>query len=169
MRPLLAMAAVISLGQTMAARTCAVVNHLAGTPNSGLTLGPYGVPAGSYLVLPPFGPDSVRNARGWIFTSVVTPATYRAVEAGVPLFGLNVVSVRADMLGATDLPERAALDKYSFVRDGFMQRRAYLLNDGKALPSSEESAERSGDLSAETQFAGRPTFQSLAMKRQRRR
>jgi len=116
----------------------------------GLTLGHYGVPSGPYLVLPLFGPSSVRDASGWIFTSALSPTTYLPVEAGVPLFGLNVVSARADMLGATDLLEQAALDKYSFVRDGYIQRRAYLLNDGKALPSYEEPADSGDDLTAQT-------------------
>lgn len=115
----------------------------------GLTLGHYGVPAGPYLVLPLFGPSSVRDASGWIFTSALSPTAYLPVEAGAPLFGLNVVSARADMLGATDLLEQAALDKYSFVRDGYMQRRVYLLNDGKALPSYEEPVDSVGNLAAQ--------------------
>ncbi|VVD27564.1 Phospholipid-binding lipoprotein MlaA [Paraburkholderia dioscoreae] len=120
----------------------------------GLTLGHYGVPAGPYLVLPLFGPSSARDASGWVVASALTPTAYLPVEAGAPLFGLNVVSARADMLGATDLLEQAALDKYSFVRDGYMQRRAYLLNDGNALPSYEEPAESTGDLAAQAQPDG---------------
>jgi phospholipid-binding lipoprotein MlaA len=115
----------------------------------GLTLGYYGVPVGPYLVLPLFGPSSVRDASGWIVASALTPTTYLPVDAGAPLFGLNVVSARADMLGATGLLDQAALDKYSFVRDGYMQRRAYLLNEGKALPSYEEPADNVGDLAAQ--------------------
>lgn len=115
----------------------------------GLTLGHYGVPAGPYLVLPLFGPSSVRDASGWIVASTLTPTTYLAVEAGAPLFGLNVVSTRTEMQSATDLLDQAALDKYSFVRDGYIQRRAYLLNDGKALPSYEEPADSVDDLAAQ--------------------
>lgn len=114
----------------------------------GLTLGHYGVPAGPYLVLPLFGPSSVRDASGWIVASALTPTTYLSIEAGAPFFGLNVVSARADMRGATDLLDRAALDKYTFVRDGYMQRRAYLLNDGKVLPSYEEPADSVADMAA---------------------
>jgi hypothetical protein len=40
------------------------------------------------------------------------------------------------------------------VRDGYMQRRAYLLNDGNALPSYEEPAESTGDLAAQAQPDG---------------
>jgi phospholipid-binding lipoprotein MlaA len=52
------------------------------------------------------------------------------------------------------LLEQAALDKYSFVRDGYMQRRAYLLNEGKALPSYEEPAESASDLAVQAQPGG---------------
>jgi phospholipid-binding lipoprotein MlaA len=58
------------------------------------------------------------------------------------------------MLGATDLLEQAALDKYSFVRDGYIRRRAYLLNDGKALPSYEEPADSVGDSAAQAHRNG---------------
>jgi phospholipid-binding lipoprotein MlaA len=47
---------------------------------------------------------------------------------------LNFVSARFDMLGATDLLEQAALDKYLFVREAYTQRRAYLLNSGREKP-----------------------------------
>jgi len=101
----------------------------------GLTLGHYGVPAGPYLVLPVFGPSSVRDASGWVFSSAVSPTTWLGAGASVPLYGVNVVSSRADMLGATDLLDAAALDRYSFVRDAYTQRRAYLLDGGNTLPA----------------------------------
>lgn len=100
----------------------------------GLTLGHYGLPPGPYLVLPLFGPSSARDATGWAFSMAVSPTTYMTAEASVPLFGVNVVSSRANMLGATSLIEQAALDRYTFIRDGYLQRRAYLLHDGSSLP-----------------------------------
>lgn len=105
----------------------------------GLTLARYGVPAGPYLVLPLFGPSSVRDSTGWAFSSLVSPTTWLPLEAGAPLFGLNVVSARADMLGATTLLEQAALDKYSFVRDAYTQRRVYLLNSGGEVPAYDDA------------------------------
>ncbi|WP_415774090.1 VacJ family lipoprotein [Paraburkholderia sp. J8-2] len=100
----------------------------------GLTLGHYGVPSGPYLVLPLFGPSSVRDAGGLLVSSAMSPMTYFPLAASTPLFGVNVMSMRSRMLGATDLLELAALDKYSFVRDGYLQSRANALDDGKALP-----------------------------------
>src|SRR5260370_33186743 len=50
------------------------------------------------------------------------------------LYGVRVVSVRASLLGAGDLLSGAALDKYSFVRDAYQQRRQYLISDGNPPP-----------------------------------
>ncbi|MFP6557741.1 VacJ family lipoprotein [Paraburkholderia sp. B3] len=103
----------------------------------GLTLGHYGVPAGPYLVLPFLGPSTVRDAVGSAGNYFINPLTYvnpAAVSWG--LYGLNIVSTRANLLGASDLLEGAAIDKYSFVRNGYLQRRAYQLSDGKGNASS---------------------------------
>ncbi|MGF6727697.1 phospholipid-binding lipoprotein MlaA [Paraburkholderia sp. GAS41] len=101
----------------------------------GLTLGHYGVPSGPYLVLPVFGPSSVRDSSSWLFAYFTTPTTYLSSDISIPLFGLNIVSTRADLLGATDLLSEAALDKYSFVRDAYSQRRQHLLESRATLPA----------------------------------
>lgn len=99
----------------------------------GLTLGHYGVPPGPYLVLPLFGPSTVRDGVGLVPNYFINPLTYvdpAALSWG--LYGLNVVSTRANLLGASDLLEGAAIDKYSFIRNAYLQRRRYLLSDGRA-------------------------------------
>ncbi|TDV05655.1 MlaA family lipoprotein [Paraburkholderia caballeronis] len=108
----------------------------------GLTLGHYGMPAGPYLVLPLFGPSTVRDAIGTGANYFVNPLTY-VDPAGVSwgLYGLNIVSTRANLLGATDLIEGAALDRYSFVRNTYLQRRRYLLTGGASgLPDYGDGA-----------------------------
>ncbi|REE21123.1 MULTISPECIES: VacJ family lipoprotein [unclassified Paraburkholderia] len=98
----------------------------------GLTLGHYGVPAGPYLVLPLFGPSTVRDAVGSIGNYYVNPLSYIHPDGlSWALYGLNVVNTRANLLNASDVLEGAALDKYSFVRNAYLQRRQYLLSDGK--------------------------------------
>jgi phospholipid-binding lipoprotein MlaA len=98
----------------------------------GLTLGHYGVPAGPYLVLPLFGPSTVRDAVGSIGNYYVNPLSYIHPDGlSWALYGLNVVNTRANLLSASDVLEGAALDKYSFVRNAYLQRRQYLLSDGK--------------------------------------
>ncbi|NLP65306.1 VacJ family lipoprotein [Paraburkholderia sacchari] len=97
----------------------------------GLTLGHYGVPAGPYLVLPLLGPSTVRDGVGMVGNYFINPLTYvnpPALSWG--LYGLDVVSARANLLGASDLLEGAAIDKYSFLRNAYLQRRQYLLSDG---------------------------------------
>lgn len=110
----------------------------------GLTLGHYGVPAGPYLVLPLFGPSTVRDAVGSIGNYYVNPLSYIHPDGlSWALYGLNVVNTRANLLNAGDVLEGAALDKYSFVRNAYLQRRQYLLSDGKqsqALPNYGDDA-----------------------------
>ncbi|ALE56059.1 VacJ family lipoprotein [Paraburkholderia sp. SIMBA_055] len=110
----------------------------------GLTLGHYGVPAGPYLVLPLFGPSTARDAVGSIGNYYINPLSY-VDPAGLSwaLYGLNIVNTRANLLNASDVLEGAALDKYSFVRNAYLQRREYLLSDGKqsqALPNYGDEA-----------------------------
>ncbi|WP_322033571.1 VacJ family lipoprotein [Paraburkholderia sp. J76] len=110
----------------------------------GLTLGHYGVPPGPYLVLPLFGPSTVRDGVGLVPNYFINPLTYvdpAALSWG--LYGLNVVSTRANLLGASDLLEGAAIDKYSFIRNAYLQRRRYQLSDGRA--SSDNNLPDYGD------------------------
>ena len=101
----------------------------------GLTLGHYGVPPGPYLVLPLFGPSTVRDAVGSVGNYYVNPLSYIDPPGlSWALYGLNIVNVRANLLGASDVLEGAALDKYSFVRNAYLQRRQYLLSDGRRSP-----------------------------------
>jgi phospholipid-binding lipoprotein MlaA len=104
----------------------------------GLTLGHYGVPAGPYLVLPLFGPSTVRDGVGIAGNYFINPLTYvKPDSVSWALYGVNIVNTRANLLNASDVLEGAALDKYSFVRNAYLQRRRYLLSDGSgstALP-----------------------------------
>jgi phospholipid-binding lipoprotein MlaA len=97
----------------------------------GLTFGHYGVPPGPYLVLPLFGPSTVRDAVGSVGNYYVNPLSYVKPDGlSWALYGLNIVSTRANLLGASDVLDNAALDKYSFVRNAYLQRRRYLISDG---------------------------------------
>ncbi|MDE1180258.1 VacJ family lipoprotein [Paraburkholderia sp.] len=93
----------------------------------GLTMGRWGVPAGPYLVLPLFGPSSVRDGLGRVVDVRFNALNYIEPAWRNPLYVLQFVSVRSDLLGATDLLQAAALDPYSFVRDAYTQQRKSLL------------------------------------------
>jgi phospholipid-binding lipoprotein MlaA len=115
----------------------------------GLTLGHYGVPGGPYLVIPLLGPSNIRDGVGTIADFELDPTSFiEPVSLRNYIFVVRLVNTRANLLGASDLLSNAALDKYSFVRDAYQQRRAYLLRDGKAesnaLPNYDEEGTDSG-------------------------
>ncbi|USX14391.1 VacJ family lipoprotein [Oxalobacteraceae bacterium OTU3CAMAD1] len=90
----------------------------------GQTLGTWGVSSGPYLMLPLLGPSTVRDTvalpadfAGNIW-SYKTPVYLRNIGTGV-----NLVDTRASLLDATSMLEDAALDRYEFIRDGYLQRR----------------------------------------------
>lgn len=90
----------------------------------GQTLGRWGVPAGPYVVLPLWGPSSVRDAAGITIESrgdLIMGIDH--IPSRNTLYGLRLVEKRANLLRATNMLEGVALDKYSFTRDAYLQRR----------------------------------------------
>lgn len=111
----------------------------------GITLGVWGLKPGPYLVLPFLGPSSLRDGTATVGTFVagVSPLTPVLELHDEPLLrnsivGLYVVSTRAKLFDADKLVDQIALDRYSFIRDAYIQRRnaqvrSRLSSDG-ALP-----------------------------------
>ncbi len=99
----------------------------------GQTLGTWGVGTGPYLVIPFMGPSTLRDATGRGVDSYLGWA--RQVDH-VPTrntaYGIEIIDVRANLLGAGQTLEEAALDKYQFLRDAYLQRRLRAVHDGKA-------------------------------------
>lgn len=94
------------------------------TLDFGHTLGRWGVPSGAYVVLPFFGPSSVRDSAGLLVdTHGDAVAAVDHVPTRNSLYTLRAVDARAGLLRAGNLLEGAALDKYSFTRDAYLQRR----------------------------------------------
>jgi phospholipid-binding lipoprotein MlaA len=114
----------------------------------GLTMGHYGVPAGPYIVLPLFGPSSVRDGIGMGVDVKFNVLNYIRPGVRNPLYLTQFVSTRADLLGATDLLSQAALDKYSFVRDAYRQQRESLLRGSQSgnqgLPNYGDPGQQGG-------------------------
>jgi phospholipid-binding lipoprotein MlaA len=110
-----------------------------GGEDFGQTFGYWGFPQGPYLFVPLFGPTTVRDGTGTLMRIVWSPTTEIPV---VPLrnviYGLGAVDLRAQALDTTSLIEQASLDPYTFVRRAYLQRREYLLHDGKPPPEKEE-------------------------------
>ena len=96
----------------------------------GQTLGRWGVPSGPYLVLPLFGPSSVRDATGTGIQFRLNEYTdFDDDHVQNSLTVLQIVDTRAGLLRAGTLLDDAAIDKYSFVRDFYLQRRQNQIDD----------------------------------------
>jgi phospholipid-binding lipoprotein MlaA len=99
----------------------------------GQTFGVWGIPSGPYVVLPLFGPSNVRDTfvtaddleSDYLFRLLPDVALRNS------LTGLRVVNTRNTYYEAGDLLDGAALDKYSFLRYAYIQRRAYQINEGR--------------------------------------
>ncbi|HZP87241.1 MAG TPA: VacJ family lipoprotein [Burkholderiales bacterium] len=109
----------------------------------GQTLGWWGVKSGPYLVLPLLGPSTIRDAVGLIGDYFTDPEFY--LIQGSPeswfVLGLRVVNERANLLEADRLLEQAAIDRYSFLRDAYLQRRRSLIYDGNPPPERLDDSE----------------------------
>lgn len=98
----------------------------------GLTLAQWGAKDSPYFVLPLLGPSTVRDA-------VATPLNYfvfsplayvRPMWVGYTLQTVKLVDMRAKLLPG-DKVVKDSFDPYAFVRDAYLQRRAYLLDANK--------------------------------------
>jgi phospholipid-binding lipoprotein MlaA len=112
----------------------------------GLTLGHYGVQQGPYLVIPLLGPSTVRDGAGLVVDYFADPIGYiDPTWVATTLYGVRLINTRASLIGASDLLSDAALDKYSFVRGGYLQRRQYEIDGGSsAAPVYQDVGEPSG-------------------------
>ena len=90
----------------------------------GQTLGRWGVPTGPYLVLPFWGPSTLRDASGQIVDAYGYPANnIDNVRQRNSQYGQRIVNTRADLLKAGDMLDSVALDKYSLMRDVYLRSR----------------------------------------------
>jgi len=97
----------------------------------GQTLGRWGLAAGPYVVWPLLGPSTVRDSFALPLDRSVSPALAVSGDtARLLLTGLGFVDERAGLLNATRVLDDIALDRYTFVRDAYLQRRRSLVYDG---------------------------------------
>jgi phospholipid-binding lipoprotein MlaA len=93
----------------------------------GQTLGYWGIPSGPYLVLPLFGPSNPRDGVGLVADMTVDPVFHVDDSATRnSLSALALIDARSKLLQAEQI---ISGDKYSFIRDAYMQRREYQIND----------------------------------------
>jgi len=110
----------------------------------GQTFGRWGAGDGPYLVWPLIGSSNVRDSAGFVLDAYFDPVR-RHEPSGVRAFAivLRATGKRADLLDASRILEEAALDKYVFQRDAYLQRRRGLIHDGNPPrdPSSRATQE----------------------------
>jgi phospholipid-binding lipoprotein MlaA len=98
----------------------------------GQTFGRWGAGPGPYLVLPVLGSSTLRDGVGTGVDIWLDPmGDIRPINLRNSLIVLRATNVRADLLEASRILEEAALDKYVFQRDAYLQRRRSLIYDGK--------------------------------------
>ncbi|TAG00559.1 MAG: VacJ family lipoprotein [Betaproteobacteria bacterium] len=103
-----------------------------GNEDFGQSIGYWGIGAGPYLVLPFMGPSSVRDVVGRAVDGQIDPVgMVSSVPVRNTLQGLRVVDARVGLFPAEALMNQAALDRYTFLRSAYLQRRESLVLDGK--------------------------------------
>jgi len=104
----------------------------------GQTLGWWGVQPGPYFVIPLLGPSTARDAPArlvdpsWYYSSIVDEDIYWT------WWGLDKVRTRANLMKAESVLDQAAIDRYTFVRDAWLQRRRNQVYDGNPPRLKEE-------------------------------
>jgi phospholipid-binding lipoprotein MlaA len=99
----------------------------------GQTLAAWGVGEGPFVVVPFFGPKTLGSAVGMPVDSYFNPIRYvDHVPTRNTVYATDLVSARASILSAEEL---LSGDKYTFMRDAYLQRREYLRNDGEVEDS----------------------------------
>lgn len=101
----------------------------------GQTLGQWGVGPGAYVVWPIIGPSTVRESFALPLDIAASPALlFNDGAAKYSITGLRLVNARSNLLGASRMLDDIALDKYTFIRDAYLQRRRSLVLDGEEPP-----------------------------------
>jgi phospholipid-binding lipoprotein MlaA len=96
----------------------------------GQTFGRWGAGSGPYVVWPILGSSTVRDSAGGVLDIYFDPVRLGG-DAAWPLAITRAIGVRADLLDASRILEEAALDRYIFQRDAYLQRRRSLVYDGR--------------------------------------
>lgn len=105
----------------------------------GMTMGYYGVPSGAYIMLPILGPSTVRNTVGLAVDFQASPQKYilkHHDEAAFSMLALTTIERRAGLL---DLEKTLPADKYSAIRDFYLQKQAFDIAERQGKPIDESN------------------------------
>jgi phospholipid-binding lipoprotein MlaA len=116
----------------------------------GQTMGYWGISSGPYIVLPFFGPRTFRDSIGLYVDSYSSPIR---LVPNIPtrneMYVTRTVSLRAGLLDQEKILDEAAIDRYAFIRDAYLQQRQSLVYDGNP-PREKFDDEENSDLPNKT-------------------
>lgn len=111
----------------------------------GQTLGYWGIGSGPYVVLPFFGPRTVRDSIGLYADSYASPIRLIPnIPTRNAMYVTRTINLRAELLDQEKILEEAAIDRYAFTRDAYLQQRQSLVYDGDP-PRVKFDDEENGD------------------------
>ncbi len=97
----------------------------------GQTLGKWGAKPGPYLMLPFLGPSTTRDAFTFVGDTALAPALSLDDNAArLGLISLDLINTYSAFTGIADIESK---DQYAFLRDAFLERRKYEVNDGLSV------------------------------------
>lgn len=102
----------------------------------GQTLAVWGVGEGPFVMLPLFGPSTLRDAGALPVDLAASPLWF--VDDTWPLTILHFVHARSELIGTEDLLRQATFDEYAYMRDFYLQQRRYKVSDGQATQSYDD-------------------------------
>lgn len=116
-------------------------------PNDfGVTLGVWGVSSGPYIVLPIIGSSTLRDGTGKIADFYVNQVEWGSAVTNVALrnsfYTIEAMARREALLDVSNVIDRTALDRYSFIRDAYLKRRGAQVRgpgaEAEALPNYDD-------------------------------
>jgi phospholipid-binding lipoprotein MlaA len=128
----------------------------------GLTFAKWGDKQSPYIVIPLLGPSTIRDGMGMMFDyALFTPYPYIHSDAWIyGILGLRYIDLRSQMFD-TERLMADAIDKYTFMRDAYLQHRNYLITgeqqDNGSLYIEEEATKADKTILPETPADGKPS------------
>lgn len=106
----------------------------------GQTLGVWGMSPGPYIVWPFFGPSTLRDTPSIpVDRILLNPLTYVELKLGerIAVVALDTVSLRAELLSLEETVDEISTDRYTFIREAYLDRRDFLVHDGSPAGDSD--------------------------------
>jgi phospholipid-binding lipoprotein MlaA len=111
----------------------------------GMTLAKWGVGDTPYVVLPLFGPATVRDGFGMLADFLMSPYPYIPQDVGYYIFAVDLLNMRANLFQSEFYFDFAAQDPYTFLRDLYLQRRESQINQMLGIAETPTPSSSWGD------------------------